>query len=164
MAIDDIKVKVGLDVAGLSAQADSVNTALNKIKAERTAIVRVSLRKGQGWKEDQKGLKEAIAALGEIPVKISKEGLNADAIRGDLEADFAKHPVAVPVTLGTKLTKPEANRITKDIETELGRHKVIVTVDWQFAAEPIGGWPTGGAAPGGPEDRCRAIVRSVSTP
>lgn len=148
--IDDIRIKLAVDGADVKKGVDSANTALKAIeRGSRTVSLKITAT--DQTKDTLSSIAEKIKGLGTIPIEAGVGGFDARKLSQDLQEEMGKpeYLVKVPIGLDTKLTKTEAVQTRKDIEAALAKHNIIVTVDWQFAAEPKGGWPGGGGPAGG---------------
>lgn len=158
--IDDIRIKLDVDASQVARGVKSAFTQFDaELRKQRVATVSLSFKQqntGNNAIDKQiEAVKGKIKGLGRIPIEFTlPDDLNADAVRDKIGE------IKLPIVLDTSLTDREKARTLSGLRKAIG----VVTVDWQLAAEPKGGWPEpppgwggggggGGVRPSGPGPR-----------
>jgi len=157
--IDDIRIKLAVDASEVATGIRRVSSVMDaELRKKRTAEVTLSLKENKsGERSVDKvlgDLKAKMDKLGQIDVKVGLANFDAAPIAKQLTDDLKGLPgggVKVPVVLDTNLTKKEQAATARDLRAAIG----VITVDWQLASQPKGGWPQppegwGGAGGFGP--------------
>src|SRR6266849_6714264 len=104
--IDDIRIKLGVEAADVQTGVNSLNKALDGLRKERTAQIKLSVTQPRSFTQDLGQLKSQIAALGTIPIRADPK-FDTSAIQKKLDDG---PPLEMAVKLDTNLTKAEAKK------------------------------------------------------
>ena len=151
--IDAIKVRLGVDTGSIEAGVRTANEQLDKI-GSKTRVVRVrveAVRSGAGndrslhsyMKQAREGAKKGI----EVPISVKANETGEFGI-GKLRTKIAKALAVgggVNVPIQVKLSATDAQKIRRDIQTQIG--VVQIYFDWVARNKPEP--PPGAAAAGG---------------
>ena len=137
--IDDIRIKLAVDAGQVSTGIRTVSAVMDKeLRKERTAKVILSLTQKNDVDGKIDTLAQKIKDAGKVPVEVNLASFDAAGIKEKLAQDLeGLGTIPVPVTIDTDLTKKEKAATQSAIRQAVG----VVTIDWQLAAKPKGGWP-----------------------